>query len=175
MSKIIPKKPALVYNSIEHQAKTSANSLTIGEWNRVVNIVKQQANLNTKYLEDLHRLLFYDWNSDDSGYLVGGVLPIFYEGLEGVDLLTDLQGKVDKVPGMGLSKNNFTDAYKNKVDSVIGDVSQLDGRVDGIIGDVSQLQNAKQDKLIAGANITIDENNEISASGGGDVSIWRYE
>lgn len=73
MTKIIPKKPALVYNSIEHQSKTAANSLTIGEWNRVVNILKQQANLNTKYLEDLHRLLFYDWNSDDSGYVVGNV------------------------------------------------------------------------------------------------------
>ena len=34
----------------------------------------------------------------------------------------------------------------------------------------------KQDKLVAGDNITIDENtNVISASGGGDVSIWRYE
>ncbi len=172
MSKIIPKKPALVYNSIEHQAKTAPNSLTIGEWNRVVNILKQQANLNTKYLENLHRLLFYDWNSDDSGYLVGGVLPIFYEGLEGVDLLTDLQGKVDKVPGMGLSKNNFTDEYKNKVDSVIGDVSQLDGRVDNVADDVSQLQTGKQDKLVAGTNITINpDTNIISASGGGGGEV----
>ena len=108
MSKIIPKKPALVYNSIEHQSKTAANSLTIGEWNRVVNILKQQANLNTKYLEDLHRVVFYDWNSDDSGYIVGDIIP------------------------------------------------------------------SKQNKLVAGANITIDpDTNVISASD--SVSIWRYE
>ena len=42
------------------------------------------------------------------------------------DVNAQLNGKVDKVDGMGLSKNNFTDADKLKVDSAISkDVSNL--------------------------------------------------
>ena len=67
-----------------------------------------------------------------------------------------LDDKVDKVAGKGLTQNDFTDEYKNKVDNVIDDVSQL--------------QTGKQDKLVAGGNITIDANNVISASGG-DVDL----
>ena len=147
MSKIIPKKPALVYNSIEHQSKTAANSLTIGEWNRVVNILKQQANLNTKYLEDLHRMLFYDWNSDDSGYLVGEVLAVFYGYSDSANIAAILQGKVDKVAGKGLSDENFTLLEKNK----LANITQ-------VVPDEETMVFNADDKLEAT-----------------NVSIWRYE
>ena len=65
----IPKKPNLVRNSIAFQAKQAANSLTVQEWNHVVNVLKQQANLNTEYLENLHRVLFTDWDSNTSGFV----------------------------------------------------------------------------------------------------------
>ncbi|WP_339047001.1 hypothetical protein [Spiroplasma endosymbiont of Colias croceus] len=35
--------------------------------------------------------------------------------------------------------------------------------------------NIKQDKLTAGENITIDENNKISATGGGSESLWEID
>lgn len=38
--------------------------------------------------------------------------------------------------------------------------------------DIEELQEGKQDKLIAGANITINENNVISASGGELSPVW---
>lgn len=44
-------------------------------------------------------------------------------------------------------------------------------RVDGKVGDLEQIVPYKQDKLIAGNNITIDQDNVISASGG---SLWNY-
>lgn len=147
MAKIIPKKPALVYNSIEQQSKTASNSLTIGEWNRVVNILKQQANLNTKYLEDLHRMLFYDWNIDDSGYLVGEVLEVFYDYSESTNLLTILKGKVDKVQGKGLSDENFTLLEKNKLESLTRAVPD-------------------------GETIVSNADDKLEAA---NVSIWRYE
>lgn len=101
-------------------------------------------------LDVLHALLEEDTENNvvDS---INEVLAIFNNYPEGADLLTALAGKVDKVADMGLSKNDFTDEYKNKVDDVIDDVSQL--------------QTGKQDKLVAGDNITIDEStNVISAS-----------
>lgn len=67
MSKSIEKKPLLIHNALPYQSKTSANSLTIQEWNQVVNILKSQANLNTDYLEKLHRILFADWDSATTG------------------------------------------------------------------------------------------------------------
>lgn len=69
MSKTFIKKPALIYNNIPEQLKTAANSLTIQDWNQVVNVLKRQINLNTEYLEKLHRLLFSDWGSDTTGFL----------------------------------------------------------------------------------------------------------
>lgn len=66
----ILKKPSLIRNSIGKQNKQSANSLTIKEWNDVVNALRVQANFNTKYLEDLHRVLFYDWDQNSTGYIL---------------------------------------------------------------------------------------------------------
>ena len=104
--------------------------------------------------------------NDDSNIVdtIHEILEVFENYPQGADLAQLLAGKVDKVSGKGLSTNDFTDEYKNKVDNVVDDVSQL--------------QTEKQDKLVAGANITIDENNVISTSGGKEfhrVRIFNNE
>ncbi len=72
-------------------------------------------------LDVLHALLEEDTENNvvDS---INEVLAIFNNYPEGADLVTALAGKVDKVSGKGLTKNEFTDEYKNKVDNqlVIG-------------------------------------------------------
>ena len=50
---------------------------------------------------------------------IGEILAIFQNYPEGADLLTALAGKVDKVAGMGLSTNDFTDLLKAKLDSLL--------------------------------------------------------
>ncbi len=69
MPVLITKKPNLVRNSIPDQVKTAANSLTIHEWNQIINVLKTQANLNTQYLEQLHKLFFTDWDNDSGGLI----------------------------------------------------------------------------------------------------------
>lgn len=46
------------------------------------------------------------------------VLSIFQNYPEGSNLLLALANKVDKITGYGLSKNDFTDAYKSKLDNL---------------------------------------------------------
>lgn len=87
-SKPIPKKPTLIRNSIGQQRNNSANSLTVADWNRVVNILKEQANNNTKYLEQLHKLLFYDYDANTSGFIEGSNL---FENGFFADVLTDFK------------------------------------------------------------------------------------
>jgi hypothetical protein len=62
----IDKKPTLIQNNIPTQTKVSANSLTVQEWNSIVNILKTQTNYNAVYLEKLHRFFFGPWNSGDT-------------------------------------------------------------------------------------------------------------
>lgn len=50
---------------------------------------------------------------------IGEILAIFNNYPEGADLVTALNGKVDKVAGKGLSQNDFTDALKNKLDGLL--------------------------------------------------------
>lgn len=52
---MVDKKPKLIKNAIPDQLKTGANSLTIHEWNQIINILKTQANLNTDFLETVQR------------------------------------------------------------------------------------------------------------------------
>jgi hypothetical protein len=86
--KQIQKKPLLIRNAIAQQFKAAANTLTIQEWNEVINILKQQANYNTAYLEELHRLLFFNYDSDTSGFLEfidnieEGILPYIFSQIE---------------------------------------------------------------------------------------------
>lgn len=67
MAEQIEKKPNIVRNAIPDQNKQGANSLTIQEWNTTINVLKRQANLNTSYLERLHRALFFNWDNNTIG------------------------------------------------------------------------------------------------------------
>ena len=67
MALIIDKKPTLIRNGIVEQVKQAANSLTIQEWNQVVNTLKLQTNVTVEYLEKLHRFLFGTWTSQTVG------------------------------------------------------------------------------------------------------------
>ena len=102
-----------------------------------------------------------------------------------LNTIAELNNKVDKVPGKGLSTNDYTDAEKaklagieagaevNKVDSVNGKIGVVVLDQDDI-GDgasykrVSQAEkdiwNNKQDKLVAGDNITIDPSTNVISS-----------
>ena len=62
-----------IFNGIALQSKTSPNSLTVAEWNRVVNSLSAQTNNLTQYIVNLHKLLF--------GNSTTSILPITEEGL----------------------------------------------------------------------------------------------
>lgn len=47
------------YNSIEDQRKTETSKISSREWNRIVNILKEQANYNATTIEQLFRDLGY--------------------------------------------------------------------------------------------------------------------
>lgn len=78
-------------------------------------------------------------------------------------------GKVDKVTGKQLSTEDYTTAEKTKL-------AGLENYDDTEVkADIADLEENKQDKLTAGENITIDENNVISAAGGGDKPYLSLE
>jgi len=55
----------------------------------------------------------------------------------------------------------------NKINSLEGSVTNITNEITNITNDITDLGSDKQDKLTAGAGITIDSNNVISATGGG--------
>jgi hypothetical protein len=67
MAVFLEKKHTLVRNGIVEQVKQAANSLTIQEWNQVVNTLKLQANVTVEYLEKLHKALFGTYTSVTTG------------------------------------------------------------------------------------------------------------
>lgn len=85
---LIEKKPKLIRNAIEYQAKRAANSLTIQDWNRIINILKEQANANTAYLEQLHRVFVHNYDANTTGVieipriLDAGFLTGIFEAIE---------------------------------------------------------------------------------------------
>lgn len=95
-----------------------------------------------------------------------------------------LATKVDKVQGKGLSTNDYTDAEKLKLrglenydDTEVRDaINTLDEDLQSEKQAIESLESGKQDKLIAGDNITIAEDGKtISASGGGgDDKQWNH-
>lgn len=97
MAVFIEKKPLLVRNGIVQQLKQAANSLTIQEWNNVVNTLKTQANLTVEYLEKLHRSLFGIWGTDPNE------LQEFVD--EGV--IYDILAQIEELRGAATLKTNF--------------------------------------------------------------------
>lgn len=53
------------------------------------------------------------------------------------------------------------------------EVAEIAEDVEGVVSAVNELAESKQDKLTAGENITIDENNVISATGGGSSKKYQ--
>jgi hypothetical protein len=59
--------------------------------------------------------LLEDSDGDSVVNTIGEILAIFNNYPEGADLVTALNGKVDKITGKGLSTNDYTDVEKDKV------------------------------------------------------------
>lgn len=72
------------------------------------------------HLDTLYRLLDETSNDADSFVnTISEILAIFNQYPEGTNLINALNGKVDKVSGKGLSTNDFTNEYKDKVDNSV--------------------------------------------------------
>ena len=65
----IVKRPGVIYNNIADQVKTAISSLSVKDWNTIVNTLKTQANLNTKHVEMLYKLLFGSLDNTDARYI----------------------------------------------------------------------------------------------------------
>jgi hypothetical protein len=103
MAVFLEKKPTLVRNGIVEQVKQAANSLTIQEWNQVVNTLKLQANVTVEYLEKLHRALFGTYTSATTGLnefedegVIFTLLEIIADAKEIGTLKTNFYGKADE-------------------------------------------------------------------------------
>lgn len=70
-------------------------------------------------LDTLYSLLGAEADTDKIVNTINEILAIFNQYPEGTNLLSALNGKVDKVEGKGLSTNDFTDAYKTKVENSV--------------------------------------------------------
>ena len=71
--------------------------------------------------------------------------------------VTELNGKVDKEEGKGLSTNDFTDAYKTKIDTNSSNIATLQTEVNSING--SNLGTPATFDLICGTNEATKHNN----------------
>jgi hypothetical protein len=105
---IIAKRPDLIRNSIPQQVKVSANSLTIQEWNTTVNALASQSNKTTKYVEDLHRMLFHDYDMHTQGYLEfpSGFVEYAHLNIEGI--LADAHVLSNRVTALEVSMLDHT-------------------------------------------------------------------
>lgn len=81
--------------------------------------------------------------------------------------------KVDKVEGKDLSTNDYTDADKEEVSKVKdkADKTYVDDRVMTQVPLDAKFTDTKYE---AGENVTIDDDNIISASGGG-LGLFQFE
>jgi hypothetical protein len=97
MALFLEKKPNLIRNAIVEQVKQAANSLTIQEWNEVVNTLKIQTNISVEYLEKLHKVLFGNY----AGNTVG-----LYE-FEDTGVIFTLLAVINDAKEIGTLKTNF--------------------------------------------------------------------
>jgi hypothetical protein len=107
MATFIEKRPALIRNAIAEQLKQAANSLTIKEWNDVVNTLKLQTNVTVEYLEKLHRVLFGVWSNNTEGLnsfedqgVINTLLEIITNAKDLAVLKTNFFGKCDQEEGI---------------------------------------------------------------------------
>lgn len=60
--------------------------------------------------------------------------------------------------------NDNDDSHSQEIEDISTEITQINSDIEGINNTIGELDQAKQDKLTAGINITIDENNVISAA-----------
>jgi len=103
MALFLEKKPNLIRNAIVEQVKQAANSLTIQEWNQVVNTLKIQTNVTVEYLEKLHKVLFGNYASNTVGLhefedtgVIFNLLEIIEDAKEVGTLKTNFYGKANE-------------------------------------------------------------------------------
>ena len=87
--------------------------------------------------------------------------------------VTTLQQNVTTLQQTQTSQGTAIQGIRGRLDTAESNITQLQTNTSTLSGDVSSLQqtvSGKQDQLTAGTNITI-QNNVISASGGGQVTL----
>lgn len=87
--------------------------------------------------------------------------------------VTTLQQNVTTLQQTQTSQGTAIQGIRGRLDTAESNITQLQTNTSTLSGDVSSLQqtvSGKQDQLTAGTNITI-QNNVISASGGGSVTL----
>ena len=95
----------------------------------------------------------------------------------------ELNKKVSKVSGKGLSTNDYTNTDKakvSKIDEIEAKFEGLENYVDNVSDQANELERDKQDKLVSGENIKTINGRSILGSGdivieGGDSSEIRAE
>lgn len=88
--------------------------------------------------------------------------------VENVDAKVDQEKSERKAADQGLQKLIYQEATDMglEISTLKNDMNTNTNKIEYNTTQISALQSGKQDKLTAGQNITIDENNVISASGG---------
>ena len=94
-------------------------------------------------------------------HLIGTEVWIDTTGIKSLDNLTTLE--------------LFTKYFSNDSLQLVDGKQGQEKKVISISDEIGKLIESKQDKLIAGENIKIDENNKISATGGSGESLWEYD
>lgn len=96
------------------------NSVLLGEFKTALGEATQSLSglmsaTDKSRLDALHVLLGTEADADNVVNTINEILAIFNNYPEGVDIVTALNGKVDKVVGMQLTHNDYSDTEKDKV------------------------------------------------------------
>ena len=91
-------------------------------------------------------------------------------------LQTQIDGKVSKEEGKGLSANDFTDEDKEKLDSLQNyDDTTVGNLIKGLEQDIDNLQSHKQDTLVSGTNIKTINGKSILGPGNMTLDLSLYK
>lgn len=103
---MIVKRSEVSYNTIAEQIKRGVNSLTIAEWNFIINSLRVQANVNADQIKYIHSVLF---GLDDVSLNSDGValIPDLYD-----KIYNRIVGRAD-ADGDG---NNIINTYATKTE-----------------------------------------------------------
>lgn len=201
---MIVKRPEVSYNTIAEQIKRGVNSLTLVEWNFIINSLRVQANVNADQIKYIHSVLFgLEDVSIDGVALIPELYDKIYNGVidraaadgDGNNIINTYATKTELADLLELIVNETVinrakhDQHGNVIDETYARVDDavmsVNGKLGNVVLDGTDLQVGNGDattieqKLVsidAGLNdrYTKDEVDGLIAEGG-DVSIWRYE